>query len=73
MEARLAGDDGGGRFTLGPEAVVDKLMHALESPRPRARYYVTVPTHLFGTLRRLLGTRVLDRVLLRSTRDERQP
>ncbi|PRY73685.1 SDR family oxidoreductase [Halomonas ventosae] len=73
VEARLAGDDSGGRFTLGAEAVVAKLVHALESPRPRARYYVTLPTHLFGTLKRLLGTRALDRVLLRSTRGERQP
>ncbi|MEQ6918200.1 SDR family oxidoreductase [Halomonas aquatica] len=73
VEARLASDDGGGRFTLGAEAVVDKLVHALESPRPRARYYVTLPTHLFGTLKRLLGTRMLDRVLLRATRGERQP
>ncbi|WP_373183751.1 SDR family oxidoreductase [Halomonas campaniensis] len=72
VEARLAGRDDGGRFTLGPEAVVDRLVHALESPRPRARYYVTLPTHLFGTLKRLLGTRALDRVLLRSTRGERQ-
>ncbi|TLF45989.1 SDR family oxidoreductase [Halomonas urmiana] len=72
VEARLAGDDGGGRFTLGPEAVVEKLVHALESRRPKARYYVTVPTHLFGTLRRVLGTRLLDRLLLRSTRDERR-
>lgn len=73
VEARLAGRDDGGRFTLGPEAVVDRLVHALESPRPRARYYVTLPTHLFGTLKRLLATRALDRVLLRSTRGERQP
>ncbi|MDN3520659.1 SDR family oxidoreductase [Halomonas ramblicola] len=73
VEARLAGSDGGGAFTLGPEAVVDKLIHALESPRPRARYYVTLPTHLFGTLKRLLGTRWLDRVLLGSTRSERRP
>lgn len=73
VEARLAGDDDGGRFTLGADAVVKKLVHALESPRPKARYYVTVPTHLFGTLKRLLGTRTLDRVLLRSTRDERRP
>ena len=71
VEARLAGADGG-RFTLGAEAVVNKLVHALESPRPRARYYVTLPTHLFGTLKRLLGSRALDWVLLRSTRDERQ-
>jgi NAD(P)-dependent dehydrogenase (short-subunit alcohol dehydrogenase family) len=52
-------------FTLGPEAVVAPLLHALESRRPRARYYVTFPTHLFGTLRRLLPTRALDAILRR--------
>jgi len=36
------------------QAVLDKLIHALESPRPRPRYYVTFPTHLLGTLRRVL-------------------
>jgi len=48
------------RFTLGPEAVLKKLIHALESPRPRPRYYVTVPTYAFAYLRRVLPTRVLD-------------
>jgi NAD(P)-dependent dehydrogenase (short-subunit alcohol dehydrogenase family) len=52
-------------FTLPPEAVLKKVLHALESPRPRARYYVTVPTYLFGVLRRVLGTRQLDRLMLR--------
>jgi len=52
-------------FTLPPSAVVDKLIHALESRRPRARYYVTVPTHLIGHVRRLLPTRALDRLLRR--------
>ena len=51
-------------FTLPPDAVVHKLLHALESPRPRARYHVTLPTHLFAVLRRLLPTALLDRVLL---------
>jgi len=45
--------------------VTRKLVHALESRRPRPRYYVTVPTHLMGTLRRLLPTRALDWVLSR--------
>lgn len=57
-------------FTLPPEAVVEKLIHALESPRPRARYYVTVPTYLFGALRRLLPTRWLDAVLMHISRAE---
>lgn len=54
-------------FTLGPEAVLEKLIHALESPRPRARYPVTVPAHLFAWLKRLLPTRMLDRTLLRAS------
>lgn len=47
-------------FTLGPEAVLAKVIHALESPRPKTRYYVTVPTYLFAYLRRILPTRLLD-------------
>ncbi|WP_431023580.1 SDR family oxidoreductase [Halomonas sp. H5] len=72
VEARLANQTGKAPFTLGPEAVIAKLVHALESRRPRPRYAVTLPTHLFAGLKRLLSSRGLDRVLLRSTRDERQ-
>lgn len=67
VERRLATQDtkDGGAFTLGPEAVTRCLVHALESTRPKARYYVTFPTFLFGWLRRFLSTRMLDRILLR--------
>ena len=47
-------------FELGPEAVTAKLIHALESPKPRPRYYVTTPTYIVGFLRRILPTRALD-------------
>lgn len=57
-------------FTLPADAVVDRLIHALESPRPRPRYYVTTPTWLFGVLRRFLGTGGLDAVLRRVSRGE---
>jgi short-subunit dehydrogenase len=50
-------------FTLPAEAVLKKVIHALESPNPKARYYVTFPTYLFGTLRRLLPTKWLDNLL----------
>ncbi|UWR11899.1 SDR family oxidoreductase [Sulfitobacter mediterraneus] len=50
-------------FELGPEAVVNKLIHAVEAPRPRPRYYVTVPTYFSGFMRRLLPTRLLDKVM----------
>jgi NAD(P)-dependent dehydrogenase (short-subunit alcohol dehydrogenase family) len=52
-------------FELGPEAVQDRLVHALESKRPKPRYPVTVPAHVFAVLRRLLPTRALDRLLAR--------
>jgi hypothetical protein len=50
-------------FTLPPEAVLKKVIHALESSSPRARYYVTFPTYLFGYLKRLLPTSMLDKLL----------
>ena len=46
-------------------ATTAKIIRALESPRPRPRYYVTTPTHAMGALRRLLPTRWLDAVLIR--------
>ncbi|EPX76342.1 SDR family NAD(P)-dependent oxidoreductase [Salipiger mucosus] len=54
------------RFELPPEAVVKRLVHALESPRPKPRYHVTVPTHLSGWMRRLLPTAALDAVIGRA-------
>jgi NAD(P)-dependent dehydrogenase (short-subunit alcohol dehydrogenase family) len=63
MRARLAKEGPAQPFTLPPEAVVRRLFHALESRRPKARYYVTFPTHLFAVLRRLLPTAALDAIL----------
>ncbi|MBO9428862.1 SDR family oxidoreductase [Sulfitobacter sp. R18_1] len=66
MRPRLYDDSGKkDRFELPPEAVVEKLVHAVESPRPRPRYFVTTPTHIGGVLRRILPTRALDWVTSR--------
>ena len=65
METRLKKEGDGMPFTLPPEAVLKRVIHALESKRPQVRYYVTFPTYLFGTLRRLLPYRWLDRLLLK--------
>jgi len=54
-------------FTQPPEAVVKRLVHAIEAKRPKARYPVTVPTYLFAALRRLLTVRAMDRVLTRAS------
>jgi len=65
LRKRLYEDNGPDRFELPPEAVMAKLRHAVEAPKPRPRYYVTTPTYIMGTLRRLLPTRALDWVLSR--------
>jgi NAD(P)-dependent dehydrogenase (short-subunit alcohol dehydrogenase family) len=62
QRARL-GKGGSNRFKLPPEAVFEKLRHALESSRPRARYYVTTPTYMMAWARRLLPQRLLDGLL----------
>ena len=53
------------RFELEASAVTAKLVHALEAPKPRPRYFVTTPTHAMGTLKRLLPTAALDWVVRR--------
>ena len=53
-------------FTLPPEAVLKRVIHALEASKPQARYYVTVPTYLFGFLKRILSARALDVLLAKS-------
>lgn len=62
---RLYESRGPDPFQLPPSAVTAKLIRALESSRPKARYYVTTPTYLSGFLRRILPTRMLDRVVAR--------
>lgn len=62
--ARLEGSDPT-PGTLGPEAVVAKTVTALEARRPKARYYVTWPTHVLAGLRRSLPNALLDRILAR--------
>ncbi|HEA26107.1 MAG TPA: short-chain dehydrogenase, partial [Ectothiorhodospiraceae bacterium] len=50
-------------FTLPPEAVLKKVLHAIESKRPKVRYRVTFPAYLFAWLKRVLSSRMLDGVL----------
>ncbi len=64
MEERLQKEGPAVPFTLPAEAVAEKVIHALESKKPKIRYYVTFPTYLFGFLKRILPMAWLD-VLLR--------
>jgi NAD(P)-dependent dehydrogenase (short-subunit alcohol dehydrogenase family) len=60
MIRRLEGRSGPLPFTLPADAVLARVLHALEASRPRIRYQVTVPTYLFAALKRLLPYRALD-------------
>lgn len=51
------------RFTLPPDAVVKQFIHALESPHPKIRYYVTVPTYLAAYAKRLLPSKWVDALM----------
>jgi len=49
-------------FQREPEAVTRRLIHAIESPRPRARYLITPAVHIAEGLRRILPQFVIDAI-----------
>jgi NAD(P)-dependent dehydrogenase (short-subunit alcohol dehydrogenase family) len=67
QQSRLGKKEVSNKFTLGPEAVTKALLHAIESDRPKIRYYVTFPTYLFAFLKRLLPFTILDKLLSKSS------
>lgn len=60
-------------FTLPADAVLKKVIHAIESPKPKVRYYVTFPTYLFAILKRVLPHRALDWFLMKVSENENKP
>jgi NAD(P)-dependent dehydrogenase (short-subunit alcohol dehydrogenase family) len=52
-------------FNLPPEAVAAVVHRILLAERPCPRYYITKATWILGTAKRLLSTRMLDRLLLK--------
>lgn len=65
--ARMKGTRRPSRFKLGPEAVTRALLHALESPRPKVRYSVTLLTTAASVMKRFLPARVMDRLIARNS------
>jgi len=61
LEALQSNEDA--PFTLGEDAVYQALRHALESKRPKERYRVTKPTSWFWFAKRILSTRMMDKIL----------
>ena len=65
LERRLSAHSPTKPLTGRPEAVLRKAVHALESRRPRIRYYVSLGTPAMAALRCLLPYWALDRVCRR--------
>jgi NAD(P)-dependent dehydrogenase (short-subunit alcohol dehydrogenase family) len=66
---RLAQMERGGNTLgeLGPEAVLNALIHACESRNPRPQYFVTAPTRAMAVLRRVLPKRRLHALMRKAT------
>ncbi len=64
MEERLTKETAPLPFTLPATAVLDKVLRALESSKPKARYYVTTPTYIFAYLKRLIPGFLLEKILI---------
>lgn len=63
---RLGKESPSSKFTLPPDSVLKRVERILEDPSPKARYYVTQPTYIFGFLRRILPVSMLDKLLAKS-------
>lgn len=57
-------------FMKSPEAVAKKILRAITSKNPKPRYRVTLPAQILATLKHLLTTRMLDRLLNKVSRGE---
>jgi len=52
-------------FSEGPESVARVVYRIVMSPKPKPRYSITWATILLSGLKRVLSTRMLDRILIR--------
>lgn len=52
-------------FTQQSSVVIKNILHALNSKKPRPRYYNTLATHLLGGFKRFLPTSMLDKALVK--------
>jgi len=50
-------------LTKSPDAVLKKVVHAIEARRPYPKYAVTLPAHLLMFARRILSTKALSALL----------
>jgi NAD(P)-dependent dehydrogenase (short-subunit alcohol dehydrogenase family) len=52
------------------DAVIKKIIHAIEAKNPKPKYVITFPAHLMIFLKRILSNRMLHRVLYSVSKKE---
>ena len=55
------------QYRLGPDAVLDSLIHATESANPKPHYHVTYTTRMAALARRILPDRWQEKLALRAS------
>ncbi|MEJ6395638.1 SDR family NAD(P)-dependent oxidoreductase [Gymnodinialimonas sp. 2305UL16-5] len=58
-------DKGRAMFQREPDAVIRRLIHAIEAPNPRPRYHITPAVHIAEALKRALPQRMIDAIAAR--------
>lgn len=66
LRERLYKSNGPDRFELPARAVTEKLLHAVNSRRPKLHYYVTTPTYVMAVSKRLLPVRLWEWVIAKA-------
>ncbi|NPA59200.1 MAG: SDR family NAD(P)-dependent oxidoreductase [Epsilonproteobacteria bacterium] len=62
LDAESSKDD---MFTKTSQVVIKNILDALESTKPKPRYYNTLFTYIAGSLKRVLSTVILDKILVK--------
>ncbi len=52
-------------FTKESIVVIKNIIDALEAKKPQARYYNTLATYILGGFKRVLSTKILDKILVK--------
>jgi len=52
-------------FKLPAIKVAMKVHYILEHPNPKPRYYLTIPTHVVGIIKRILPSKMIDKIILK--------
>lgn len=65
LKKRLESSDDKSAFTLPASSVANVVLKIVDCKNPKPRYYVTKATHILGFAKRILSTRLLDKLLFK--------